>query len=139
MAVAQDRVRARARAACERAALGVWQEASRQSARVKVGALWNESSSNALCKEAFQVLQSGEAILRSPHGTEVEARSLVPLKERCGRCFGVLVTGAPALPDEFVQAMAKMAGPMIERVWKWAKVNAMMRIATAWVKRFSDK
>ena len=49
------------------------------------------------------------------------------------------MSGAPALPDEFIEAMAKAAGPMLERVWKWAKVNAMMRVACTWVRKLSDR
>jgi len=114
-------------------------EASRQSARAKKGALWNAASKNSLSQEAFKVLNNSTPILRSPHGTDPQARTLVPLRERGGRCFGVLVSGAPALPDEFVEAMAKTAGPMLERVWKWAKVNAMMRVACTWVRKLSDR
>ncbi|KAL1524260.1 hypothetical protein AB1Y20_019163 [Prymnesium parvum] len=114
-------------------------EAASQSARAKKGALWNSASKNALSMEFFQVLREGKPMLRSPHGTNPLARSLVPLNDREGRCFGVLMSGAPALPDEFVEAMGRTAGPMLERVWKWSKVNAMMVVACTWVRKLSDR
>lgn len=114
-------------------------EAGAQSARCKVGALWRDTSPNKLAGEAFVALRSGQPILRSPHGTCPDARSLIPLRGKDGRCFGVLLTGAPAVPDEFAEAMAKAAGPMLERVWKWRKVNEMLHVACMWVRKLSDQ
>ena len=57
-------------------------EAAKQSARAKKGALWNGASKNTLSMEAFQVLREAKPILRSPHGTDPAARTLVPLKVR---------------------------------------------------------
>ena len=51
----------------------------------------------------------------------------------------MLISGAPAVPDDFLNAMAITAGPMLERVWKWNKVNAIMRVATNWILRLSPK
>jgi len=89
--------------------------------------------------EAFQVLNTGRAILRSPHGTDDNAYSLAPLKERNGRPFGVLVSGRPAMPDDLLRAVALTAGPLLERVWKWNKVNAMLRVAAVFIRKLSPK
>jgi len=35
--------------------------------------------------------------------------------------------------------MGRTAGPMLERVWKWSKVNAMMVVACTWVRKLSDR
>ena len=110
-----------------------------QSQRCKRGATWKPNSPNKLSVEAFHVLKSGQDILRSPHGTDENAISLAPLKERSGRTFAVLVSGAPAVPDDFLHAMAVTAGPLLERIYKWQKVNALMRVAITWIRKLSPK
>jgi len=113
--------------------------ATAQSARSKVGAVWKKNSPNVLSVEAFTVLRSGKAVLRSPHGTDANAVSIAPLKERCGRTFGTLISGAPALPDELIRLMAIAVGPVLERIWKWNKVNAMLKVACTWLSSISPK
>ena len=70
--------------------------------RLKPNSLWHASSTHPLARDAFAALRSGDALLRSPHGTTAET-SAVPLKDSSGRTFGVLLSLAPALPDPFVQ------------------------------------
>ena len=70
--------------------------------RLKPNSLWHASSTHPLARDAFAALRSGDALLRSPHGTMAET-SAVPLKDSSGRTFGVLLSLAPALPDPFVQ------------------------------------
>ena len=70
--------------------------------RLKPNSLWHASSTHPLARDAFAALRSGNALLRSPHGTTAET-SAVPLKDSSGRTFGVLLSLAPALPDPFVQ------------------------------------
>lgn len=89
-----------------------------QSLRAKMGAVWSAVSANPLAVEAFHVLRTGEAVLRSPYGTDGEALSMAPLKMRDGRPFGVVISGKPAAPDDFVRGMAVAAGPLLELVWK---------------------
>jgi len=113
--------------------------AAEQSQRAKNGAIWKPTSPNPLSMESFKVLTSERALLRSPHGTVAEGLSMAPLLQRDGRAFGVLISGRPAVPDELLRGMAITAGPLLERVWKWNKVNAMMRVATTWVGKLSPK
>ena len=47
--------------------------------RLKPNSLWHASSTHPLARDAFAVLRSGDARLRSPHGTAAET-SAVPLK-----------------------------------------------------------
>ena len=89
--------------------------AAEQSARAKHGAIWKARSPNPLSLEAFTVLQTNRNHLCSPHGTDADALSMVPLRQRDGRCFGVLVSLRPAVPDELLRAMAVTAGPLLER------------------------
>lgn len=49
------------------------------------------------------------------------------------------MSGAPAVADDLLCAVAITAGPLLERVWKWNKVNAMMRVACTWLRRISPK
>ena len=47
--------------------------------RLKPNSLWHASSTHPLARDAFEALRSGNARLRSPHGTAAET-SAVPLK-----------------------------------------------------------
>ena len=46
--------------------------------RLKPNSLWHSSSTHPLARDAFAALRSGDALLRSPHGTAAET-SAVPL------------------------------------------------------------
>ena len=47
--------------------------------RLKPNSLWHASSTHPLARDAFAALRSGDALLRSPHGTTAET-SAVPLE-----------------------------------------------------------
>ena len=50
-----------------------------------------------------------------------------------------MISGAPALPDELIRLMAIAVGPVLERIWKWNKVNAMLKVACTWLSTISPK
>mmetsp|Transcript_27407 Transcript_27407/g.69907 ORF Transcript_27407/g.69907 Transcript_27407/m.69907 type:complete len:381 (-) Transcript_27407:75-1217(-) len=59
--------------------------------------------------------------------------TVVALREGNGHVFGGLLSGAPAVPTEFLQMMAEALGLGIERAWRQAKLDGLMEIATMWV------
>ena len=69
----------------------------------------------------WAVLDNGNPLLSNPYDhPEVAsgAVSIVPLISSSGHRFGVVVSGPPALPDEFLGTFARTAGQMFERSGK---------------------
>ena len=58
---------------------------------------------------------------------------VAPLKQLNGHCFGVVASGPPALPVEFLERMAVVAGHRIERAWRRHKLGLLLGVAQAWV------
>ena len=112
-------------------------EASRQHQRAKPGAVWRSRSTNALSASAFHCFHSGQSTLCSRHGTDSNAVSLIPLRQRNHRVFGVLISGAPAVPNDMLEIMERVIGQTLERTWRRGKVNAMIRVAMNWIKHLS--
>ena len=77
--------------------------------------------------------KTGKALLRSPYGT-FEGASLVPLKQRDGRLFGLMISGPAARPDELLERVATAVGPVLERAWKAARIRSMGKLACAYVR-----
>lgn len=111
--------------------------AAQVSSRLKSSAVWKAQSANQLSTDAHAVLQSGSPLLRSPYGEDPSATSLAPLRQKDGRCFGVLLAAAPAYPDEWVECMARAAGPLIERAAKRQAASTLVQRASAWLRQAS--
>jgi hypothetical protein len=92
---------------------------------LKAGANLRENTTNETAKLVWDVMRTGEPHLSNPHGLERTSegmRSVVPLKSTSGKAFGALVNGPPAMPDELLELISRMAGPLLERVWKTEKI-----------------
>jgi len=63
---------------------------------------------------------------------DVEWR-MCPVKEKCGRTFGVLLFGGTIFKGEWLVAMAKVAGQMLEMVWRREQLETLIKVAQAWV------
>ncbi|KAL1496632.1 hypothetical protein AB1Y20_014236 [Prymnesium parvum] len=109
--------------------------AMQQLPRAKVGAVWRATSSHPVSIDAHAVLQSGEPQLRSRFGVVEDAVSLMPLKGRRGDVIGLVICGAPAYPDAFVQSTCEVAGPMIERAWRLERVHSLLLFTCEWAER----
>ena len=72
-------------------------------------------------ESVWQVLEQGNAVLSNPHNHPEEATnavSICPLLSMHRHRFGVVVSGAPALPDEYFECFCRTAGQMFERIGK---------------------
>jgi len=72
-------------------------------------------------ESVWQVLEQGNAVLSNPHNHPEEATnavSICPLLSMNRHRFGVVVSGAPALPDEYFECFCRTAGQMFERIGK---------------------
>lgn len=86
------------------------------------------------------VFVTGEAELSNPHGLKKDSEkgtSIAPLKSMSGDTFAVLVSGPPAVPDEFLESLARHAGPLLERVWKKEQVHCMVGNVMEFIKSFA--
>lgn len=94
-------------------------------------ATWPEGEASGVAAEAFKTLASGEIQLWKAR--EGSVWGMAPLKELSGRSFGVVVSGPPAVPVEFLEKMAVVAGPRIERAWRHEQFNVLLEVAKTWV------
>jgi len=88
---------------------------------------------------AYVVMQTGEGEYNNPHGLERVSKkvlSCAPLKAMNGRTFACVVSGPPAVPDEFLESMTRFAGPLMERVWRQEQARTAVRNAEEFVKSF---
>jgi len=75
----------------------------------------------AIVDSVWQVLEKGNPLMSNPHNhPEVAAGaiSICPLLSMRRHRFGVVVSGAPALPDEYFESFCRTAGQMFERIGK---------------------
>ena len=56
---------------------------------------------------------------------------MCPVKEKCGRTFGVLLFGGTIFKGEWLIAMAKVAGQMLEMVWRREQLETLIKVAQA--------
>lgn len=123
----------------ERGLLKVY--AATEASEAVEGEIYRPNAHNPVALDAWSVIHTGEAILNNPHGISDahDRRSVVPLfeSEQHRRCFGVIVTGPPPVPDAFLVALGKMAGPLLERVYKMQQINAMIQISTEWIRKIA--
>ena len=112
--------------------------AADEASELRAGATLREGRTTGEAAEmAFEVMKTGEPDLNNPHGLdEVSkvARSIAPLKSTAGETFGLIVSGPSAVPDEYLEAIAKQAGPLLERVWKTDKAHVAIRSVVDFVK-----
>lgn len=96
-----------------------------EGAELRIGQNLRPNATDAASQDAFKVMNDEEQfILTNAHGLERDSkagRSVVPLKSISGMPFACLVNGPPAVPDELLDSMARLAGPLLERVWKHEK------------------
>ena len=59
---------------------------------------------------------------------------MVPLKGLSGSAFGVVVSGPPALPVQFVERLANAAGPHMEDAWRRQMLDHLIDVAVGWVR-----
>ena len=107
-----------------------------QHQRLKPHAVWAASHKSPLVHDALAVMASGTPLLRSPHGT-ADAASVLPLRDAGGRTYGVLLSAAPALPDAFVHAVSRAAGPALERAWKRDRADKVLTSCCEWLERLA--
>lgn len=81
------------------------------------------------------MVRTGEPLLRSRFGAISDAVSLMPLKTRGGSSIGLVVCGAPAYPDAFLQSMCEMVGPILEREWRLERIHRLLTLACSWLER----
>ena len=110
--------------------------AIKRSNRCKEDCEWSPVSHNELTVAAYHVLQTGQAELS--FRTDQHHFSIAPLQEKNGRTFGVLLSGPPPVPDEWLLAMAKLAGPMVEMVWRREQLNTVIKVAQAWIHDYAN-
>jgi len=94
------------------------------------------------CVDAWNVMHTANALAISPLGSSaILGNSVFPLcEEATGRCFGVLISGAPEAspaPDELLRRLAKLAGPQLERTWKLQNVGQMVKVAANWITKLA--
>ena len=75
-----------------------------------------------------------EPVLLRKGGGDDEVWCMTPLKGLAGRAFGVLASGPPALPVEFVEQMANAAGPLMEEAWRRQMLSVLLDVAVGWVR-----
>ena len=92
-----------------------------------------------LASEAFRTLRAGqvETMQLGGEGGEGGGEGLpwyvAPLKQLNGHCFGVVASAPPALPVEFLERMAIIAGQRIEAAWRRHKLNLLLAVASSWI------
>ena len=113
-----------------------------EAAELKMGANMRElrnNASSACAGKVWNVLRTGEPNLNNAHGIDrdKENQSLAPLKTTAGKTFGVVVTGPPPVPDEFLEMMCRQAGPLLEQVWKLERARIAIRNVVQFIKRYT--
>jgi len=123
----------------ERGLLKVY--AATEASEAVTGEVFRHNAHSPVAIDAWTVIHTGEPILNNPHGLSDahDKRSVVPLYEgeQSGRCFGVIVSGPPPVPDSFLVSLAKLAGPLLERVYKMQQINAMIQIGSEWIRKIA--
>merc|ERR1719162_1163537 len=112
------------------------EKAETYSARLKENSQWSPSSRNAISVAAYSVLHSGEPIQFCPEGGGEgggEEWRMCPIKEKCGRTFGVLLSGGTIFAGDWLITMTKVAGQMLELVWRREQLETLIKVAQAWV------
>ena len=112
------------------------EKAETYSARLKENSEWSPCSRNAITVAAYSVLHNGESVQFCPEGGGAEGGEewrMCPLKEKCGRTFGVLLSGGTIFKGEWLVAMSKVAGQMLEMVWRREQLETLIKVAQAWV------
>jgi len=116
-----------------------------REARLKTDAQWWSSSPHKLTVAVFEVLNSGQPWLNfQPDGAANlkaaslavsegrkyrNGRRLMPLLERSGYCFGVLLVGPHedvAVPVELAAEVARWGGILLEEAWRRDHLNALV-------------
>ena len=95
-------------------------------------------SRTALEERIWNVIEGGNPQLCNPYDHTEDAASgisIVPLVSTSGHRFGCIVSGPPALPDEFLASFAALAGQMFERI---GKLEFVWRIVSL-VQNFVEK
>lgn len=80
-----------------------------------------QKESSPLTSAIWDVLENGSPVLANPYNHPEVAQSavsIVPLVAMNQHRFAVVVSGAPAVPDEFIDTFASTAGQMFERIGK---------------------
>lgn len=115
------------------AAVVGWHPASNEMLKVfyatdafelKAGANLRNKTQSALGQRIWDVMRTGEPDLLNPHGLERTSKanaSVMPLKTTDGKIFAVLCSGPPCVPDELIETLCRLAGPLLERIWKREK------------------
>ena len=71
------------------------------------------SDSSNPASDVWEVLSSGNPKLTNPHNLSSDGISVVPLRGANRHRFGAIISGPPALPDEFLESFANVAGQMV--------------------------
>ena len=56
---------------------------------------------------------------------------MCPVKEKCGRTFGVLLSGGTIFAGDWLITMTKVAGQMLELVWRREQLETLIKVAQA--------
>ena len=97
--------------------------AAEEMSGFKTGQILRKSAKNKSpeVEAVWTVLETGSAVLSNPYDHPEEAASAfsaVPLFSTSKHRFGVIVSGPPAMPDEYLEKFATTAGQMFERSGK---------------------
>jgi hypothetical protein len=86
----------------------------------------------------WSVIETGHPMLCNPYNhpeVATSAISIAPLTSTSGHRFGAIVSGAPALPDEFLGSFAATAGQMFERIGKLEFVWRLVGLVQTFVEK----
>ena len=93
---------------------------------------------NRAAAKVWSVYARVQPELNNAHGLpEVaeKAQSVVPIVSTNGRPIGVIVSGPPAVPDEFLELLSRMAGQMFERAGKLEHATNMVQHVARFIKQ----
>lgn len=86
----------------------------------------------------WDVIEHGNPHLSNPYDHKDDAASavsIVPLVATSGHRFGAIVSGPPALPDEYLASFAALAGQMFERIGKLEFVWRIVSLVQTFVEK----
>jgi len=98
-----------------------------EAAELRSGQNIREKTTKPVEIDCWKVMNDEErALLSNAHGLEKHSkngRSVCPLMSTSGVTFACLVNGPPSVPDELLDSLARLAGPLLERLWKHEKAT----------------
>ena len=98
-----------------------------EASELRSGQNIRDKATEPVAIDCWKVMNDEErAILSNAHGLDKHSkvgRSVCPLMSTSGVTFACLVNGPPSVPDQLLDSLARLAGPLLERVWKHEKAT----------------